>query len=252
MQPNRNGKEVPRQRAGKLSAQERSVVERFIQRGRVARNVAHEFEEQLTFGQRLADRFARVIGSWRFIIIQTAMLGAWIALNITAYVYHWDPYPFILLNLAMSFQAAYAAPILMMSQNRQSEKDHLQAKNDYEVNLKAELEIMQLREQFADSLFHGRVRRMQQHQIEMLERLCLNTVRAQALNCQTHTFTSTSASIFPTLSNIDSNPFTLAEDTDKPLLQMILTFDDSLPRIALSEQGNEQGKEHGQDFERKT
>jgi len=157
----------------KLSAQERPVVERFIHRGRVARNVAHEFEEQLTFGQRLADRFARVIGSWRFIIIQTAMLGVWIALNITAYVYRWDPYPFILLNLAMSFQAAYAAPILMMSQNRQSEKDHLQAKNDYEVNLKAELEIMQLREQFADLRDSSWVElvRMQQHQIEMLERL---------------------------------------------------------------------------------
>jgi uncharacterized membrane protein len=101
------------------------------------------------------------------------MLGVWIALNITAYVYHWDPYPFILLNLAMSFQAAYAAPILMMSQNRQSEKDHLQAKNDYEVNLKAELEIMQLREQFADLRDSSWVElvRMQQHQIEMLERL---------------------------------------------------------------------------------
>ena len=97
----------------------------------------------------------------------------WIALNITAYVYHWDPYPFILLNLAMSFQAAYAAPILMMSQNRQAEKDHLQAKNDYEVNLKAALEIMQLHEKFnelRDSSWVELVR-IQQQQIEMLERL---------------------------------------------------------------------------------
>ncbi len=157
----------------KLSEQERQVVVRFIHRGRIARNVAHEFEEQLTFGQRLADRFAEIIGSWRFIIIQSTMLAVWIALNITAYVYHWDPYPFILLNLALSFQAAYAGPIIMMSQNRQSEKDHMQAKNDYEVNLKAELEIMQLHEKFNE--LHDcswiELVRMQQRQIEMLERL---------------------------------------------------------------------------------
>jgi uncharacterized membrane protein len=157
----------------KLSEPERQVVERFISRGRIARNVAREFEEQLTFGQRLADRFARIVGSWRFIVIQSAMLAVWITVNITAYVYHWDPYPFILLNLALSFQAAYAAPIIMMSQNRQSEKDHLQAKNDYEVNLKAELEIMQLHEKFNElrdsTLIH--LVRMQQRQIEMLEQL---------------------------------------------------------------------------------
>jgi uncharacterized membrane protein len=157
----------------KLSEQERQVVDRFISRGRVARNVAHEFKEQMTFGQRVADRVAAIIGSWRFIIIQSTMLAVWIALNITAYVYRWDPYPFILLNLALSFQAAYAAPIIMMSQNRQSEKDHLQAKNDYEVNLKAELEIMQLHEKFnelRDSSWVDLVR-MQQQQIEMLEKL---------------------------------------------------------------------------------
>lgn len=156
-----------------LSEQERRVVERFINRGRVARDIAHEFEERLTYGQRLADRFAEVMGSWRFIIIQSTLLALWIMLNFTAYIYHWDPYPFILLNLVMSFQAAYAAPIIMMSQNRQSDKDHLQAKNDYEVNLKAELEIMQLHEKFdelRDSSWVELVH-MQQHQIEMLERL---------------------------------------------------------------------------------
>ena len=157
----------------KLSEQEREVVDRFISRGRVARNVAHEFKEQMTFGQRVADRVAEIIGSWRFIIIQSTMLIAWIALNITAYVFRWDPYPFILLNLALSFQAAYAAPIIMMSQNRQAEKDHLQAKNDYEVNLKAELEIMQLHHKFnelRDSSWVDLLQ-MQQQQIEMLETL---------------------------------------------------------------------------------
>jgi len=127
----------------------------------------------LTVGQRVADTVAATMGSWTFIIIQSVVLLFWIVLNITAYVQQWDPYPFILLNLAMSFQAAYAAPILMMSQNRQAEKDHLQAKNDYEVNLKAELEIMQLHEKFnelRDSSWVELVR-MQQQQIEMLERL---------------------------------------------------------------------------------
>lgn len=157
----------------KLPDHERLVVERFINRGLVARNVAHEFEAQLTFGQRLADRFAEVIGSWRFILIQSTLLAVWIALNVAAWMRHWDPYPFILLNLALSFQAAYAAPIIMMSQNRKSEKDHQQAKNDYEVNLKAELEIMQLHEKFNDLRDFSWVElmRLQQQQITMLERL---------------------------------------------------------------------------------
>ncbi len=75
----------------------------------------------LTTGQRIADTVAATMGSWKFIIIQSVILLAWIALNITAYIEHWDPYPFILLNLALSFQAAYAAPFIMMSQNRQQD-----------------------------------------------------------------------------------------------------------------------------------
>ena len=81
------------------------------------------------------------MGSWRFIIIQIDILLLWIVLNITAYIEHWDPYPFILLNLALSFQAAYAAPFIMMSQNRQQDIDRLAAENDYQINIKAELEI---------------------------------------------------------------------------------------------------------------
>ena len=95
----------------------------------------------VTLGNRLADRVATIVGSWRFIMIQSCLLILWIILNITAYVQHWDPYPFILLNLMLSFQAAYTAPIIMMSQNRQSMIDRQDAKHDYEVNLKAELEI---------------------------------------------------------------------------------------------------------------
>ena len=95
----------------------------------------------LTPGQRVADSVAATMGSWRFILIQTTLLVVWVGLNVTAYVQRWDPYPFILLNLALSFQAAYAAPFIMMSQNRQQDVDRRNAAADYEINIKAELEI---------------------------------------------------------------------------------------------------------------
>src|SRR5580693_3746489 len=95
----------------------------------------------LTVGQRIADQVAATMGSWPFIIIQTCILFVWIVLNVTAYVEKWDPYPFILLNLALSFQAAYAAPFIMMSQNRQQDIDRREAENDHQINVKAELEI---------------------------------------------------------------------------------------------------------------
>ena len=98
-------------------------------------------EVQLTPGQKIADAVAATMGSWRFIIIQSGILLVWIALNVTAYVRHWDPYPFILLNLALSFQAAYAAPFIMMAQNRQQDIDRKEALNDHQINIKAELEI---------------------------------------------------------------------------------------------------------------
>jgi uncharacterized membrane protein len=94
-----------------------------------------------TSGQRIADAVAATMGSWPFIIVQTTILAFWIVLNIVAWIRHWDPYPFILLNLALSFQAAYAAPFIMMSQNRQSDIDRLKAEEDYRINIKAELEI---------------------------------------------------------------------------------------------------------------
>ena len=100
----------------------------------------------LAFGARVADGVAAMVGSWPFIIVQSCLLLAWMALNVTAWIEHWDPYPFILLNLALSFQAAYAAPFIMMSQNRQAMIDRADAKNDYDVNRKAELEIELLHE----------------------------------------------------------------------------------------------------------
>ena len=102
---------------------------------------AHRNLHQLTPGQRIADAVAATMGSWTFIIVQSVILLVWIILNITAYVEKWDPYPFILLNLALSFQAAYAAPFIMMSQNRQQDVDRKSAEDDYQINIKAELEI---------------------------------------------------------------------------------------------------------------
>ncbi len=110
-------------------------------RQRVSHVEAGKAEVQLTFGQRVADHVAATMGSWSFIIAQSVLLLAWVVLNVTAYMKNWDPYPFILLNLALSFQAAYAAPIIMMSQNRQQDIDRRAASNDYQINIKAELEI---------------------------------------------------------------------------------------------------------------
>jgi CRP/FNR family transcriptional regulator, cyclic AMP receptor protein len=112
-----------------------------ILRRMVSRNVNEVEEERLTLGQRVADKVADTIGSWPFIITQSMILAVWIALNVTAWINRWDPYPFILLNLMLSFQAAYAGPVIMMSQNRQSAKDRLVAEIDHQVNTKAELGI---------------------------------------------------------------------------------------------------------------
>lgn len=105
----------------------------------VSKNVNEVLDDKLTLGQKVADSFAATMGSWRFIIIQSIILAFWITLNVVAWVEHWDPYPFILLNLTLSFQAAYAAPIIMMSQNRQAYKDRLSAEIDHDVNVKAEI-----------------------------------------------------------------------------------------------------------------
>jgi uncharacterized membrane protein len=99
-----------------------------------------------TTGQRMADLVAATVGSWRFILLQSAAIVVWITGNVWVGQGAWDPYPFILLNLILSFQAAYTAPAIMMSQNRQSEQDRRHAESDYEINVKAELEIELLHE----------------------------------------------------------------------------------------------------------
>lgn len=105
--------------------------------------------ESLTTGQRIADAVAKAMGSWPFIITQTVLVALWIGLNILAFVKHWDPYPFILLNLMFSVQAAYAAPVIMMSQNRAAERDRFQANADYETNVRSEAEIEDLQRTLA-------------------------------------------------------------------------------------------------------
>lgn len=113
-------------------------------------------------GGEFADAVTNTVGSWRFIIIQSSLLTLWIVLNVTAWVQHWDPYPFILLNLALSFQAAYATPFILMSQNRQSEIDRLKAQQDLDCDIKAELEV---------ELLHEKLDNLQELQLPELHRL---------------------------------------------------------------------------------
>jgi uncharacterized membrane protein len=127
----------------RLNAEEHRLIQQLRQR-QPSRRVQ---STDLSWGDRLADKVAAIMGSWRFIIIQSGLLTIWVFLNVAAYINHWDPYPFILLNLMLSFQAAYAAPIIMMSQNRQAAVDRRDAKHDYEINLKAELELELLHDQ---------------------------------------------------------------------------------------------------------
>ena len=114
-------------------------------RTRVSRNINVEEEQRMTLGQRVADRVAAFGGSWKFIVIFGSCMVIWVILNtVAALSRHFDPYPFILLNLFLSMIAAIQAPVIMMSQNRQAAKDRLQADADYEINLKAELEVAHL------------------------------------------------------------------------------------------------------------
>lgn len=111
------------------------------------KNWHEEHIEMSNLGQRLADMVANGMGSWKFIIIQTIFVITWMGMNLVGYLQHWDLYPFILLNLLFSTQAAYAAPIIMMSQNRQSDRDRAQAQADYITNLEAKEEIESLQRQ---------------------------------------------------------------------------------------------------------
>ncbi len=159
-----------------LPEREHRVVEHFGERQHISRDTNLEFEKKLTFGQRLADQVAMFGGSWTFIIIFGAILFSWVLLNTFLLARRgntFDPYPYILLNLFLSMLAAIQAPIILMSQNRQSVKDRLDAAHDYEVNLKAELEILSLHEkldELRDKKWVGLIT-MQQEQIGLLTQL---------------------------------------------------------------------------------
>lgn len=136
-------------------------------------NVNEEMDQKLTMGQKIADKVAATVGSWPFIITQSIILAAWLVLNSLVLIYHWDPYPFILLNLMLSFQAAYAAPFVMMSQNRQSEKDRLTAQNDYQTDMKGEEEIRNIMEHLdhQDKVLLQIITRMEEQHHDMLHRI---------------------------------------------------------------------------------
>ena len=165
------------QELDELPAEERHVVERFIAKRGVARNIEREFHEARTFGERVADRVAAVGGSWRFIICFGIVLVIWMVVNSFMLAKAFDPYPYILLNLVLSCLAAVQAPIIMMSQNRQAAVDRMNAGNDYQVNVKAELEVLQIHEkidQLRDQDWAALVQ-LQYRQVELLERLLART-----------------------------------------------------------------------------
>jgi uncharacterized membrane protein len=159
---------------GELSSLEQEVIKSIHDDQFVADNLNKEFEKKLGFGDRLADKVAAFGGSWKFIILFFTVMAVWIVANSVYFLWHpWDQYPFILFNLILSMLAAIQAPIIMMSQNRQESRDRLRAENDYQVNLKAEIEIRALGDK-VDQLLHNqwmRLLEIQQMQTEMLEDL---------------------------------------------------------------------------------
>lgn len=160
------------QERGELSALDERVIDSLAQHEIVTKHTHDTFEESLTFGLRLSDRLATFGGSWVFLIIFGIILLCWVIFNeLVPSVKKFDPYPFILLNLVLSCLAAIQAPIIMMSQNRQEAKDRLRSEHDYQVNLKAELEIRQLHMKLDQLLKRqwSRLLEIQQMQVEMLQ-----------------------------------------------------------------------------------
>lgn len=170
--------EILREEHGEYSELDREVVESIAKQDTIAANVEEDFDEQRTIGERLSDGLASFGGSWAFLISFGCVLSVWMAINVLEGAGAFDPYPFILLNLVLSCIAAIQAPIIMMSQKRQEQKDRLRSSNDYQVNLKAELEIRHLHEKI-DHLITKQWQRLaeiQQVQLEILQ----DTQRDQA------------------------------------------------------------------------
>jgi len=163
---------------GELSTLEKEVMRSLSEQELLSKNINIEFDQKLTFGQRLSDKLSDSAGSWGFIITFAGVLVLWITINTVLLVWrHFDPYPFILLNLVLSCLAAIQAPIILMSQNRQESRDRLRAEHDYLVNLKAELEIRHLHEK-VDHLLKNQWQRLleiQEIQTELMEELAHKT-----------------------------------------------------------------------------
>jgi uncharacterized membrane protein len=157
---------------GELSELDKEVIDSLADHETLTENTEESYEEAETFGDRVADRLAAFAGSWTFILSFLALLLIWVAINVIP-LFTYDPYPFILLNLFLSMIAAFQAPLIMMSQRRQEEKDRLRSQNDYQINLKAELEIRHLHEKM-DHLVVGQWERLSKildAQLEMFEEL---------------------------------------------------------------------------------
>jgi uncharacterized membrane protein len=166
--------DVMEEEKGELNANDKEVLDSIVERDLISRNVEQDIDKKLTFGQKLSDNIAKFGGSWRFIIYFMSFLILWMIINViflTARAF--DPYPFILLNLILSCIAAIQAPVIMMSQNRQEEKDRMRSLHDYQVNLKAEVEIRLLHDKIDHLLVqHGqRMMEIQQIQIELMEEI---------------------------------------------------------------------------------
>ena len=168
-----------------LPERERRVITRVAERSQISRDVNSAFDAKQTFGDRLADRVARFGGSWTFIVLFLGTLVAWAVLNSVVLAWYsaaFDPYPYIFLNLMLSMLAALQAPVILMAQNRQATRDRLAAGHDYEVNLKAELEIMGLHEKLdrIRSQHLEELLRTQQEQLGLLAQLAGAKGRAGA------------------------------------------------------------------------
>ena len=163
--------ELLREEHGEFSELDRKVAESIANQETIAENVEEEFEQQRTVGERLSDGLATFGGSWAFLISFGLVLAAWIAINVVVGMRAFDPYPFILLNLLLSCLAAVQAPIIMMSQRRLEVKDRLRSFNDYQVNLKAELEIRHLHEKLDHLITRQwqRLAEIQRIQLEIMQ-----------------------------------------------------------------------------------
>jgi uncharacterized membrane protein len=170
---------------GELGALEQGVLQSLEQQATLATDTSAEFDQKLTFGQRLADHIASFGGSWGFISLFGAVLFVWIGVNSVALLAKpFDPFPFILLNLVLSCLAAIQAPVIMMSQNRQESKDRFRAEHDYQVNLKAELEIRHLHEKL-DHIMRAQWQRLaeiQEVQMDVMEELARHTAANHSAN----------------------------------------------------------------------